>query len=437
MYIQTPKRYRGTARRSMISCGRLVGLALLVALIAGGVFIYQNRDTIQPQIARIASGAMRSMEEQVATMTAPTPTPTTDPTVNLVNAENAWARGSISEALTYYQQAVPSQPNNVLVHQRVTLGLLTRGDVEQALDYAERTVTADPFSADAWATRSFAFSWEDDYEQGIVSALQALDIDPDHVAARAFLAYGYWGAGQTELANSRATQAIEADPNRFEGYWVRALIRENNLFDFEGARSDYESALSLAQEQSPPLVGVIAAGLARIQAIVDNDNEGAVATLNAALQSDPDNVTALYWLGWVHFSRRGDAGQAQTPLENCVDIDPENYECLYLLGRSFQRLENADAALELFLQAIDLGTPYARTYWWAANMEVVLGSCNNAAPLLETGYQMVAPGGLPAVDEGNTELLEAYVTLMNDCRVPIPGQFAPSPTPESTEEAAL
>ncbi len=437
MYIRTPKRYRSTPRRSVLSCRRLLFIFLLLMFIGIGIFIYNNAAIIQPQIAEVVQGVVDSAEAQLATMSAPEPTATADPSTNIINGDNSWGRGNISEAITYYQQVLPSVPNEVGVYQRLTIGLITRGGGETALEYAERTVTADPFSADAWATRALAYSWEGDYEQGIVSAQQALDLDEDHAAALAYLAYSYWQGGRSALADSRATQAIALDPDRFEGYWVRGLVRENDLLDIEGARSDYETAYSLAVEQNPALAGVVATGLARVLVRPEYNQVGeAVAVLEDARSRDPDNVEVLYTLGVLNFSNLGEYGQAQGPLEDCVDVDEDNYLCLYMLGRTLDRLDDQEGALAAFTAAVDYGTPWARTYWWAANMEILLGSCNNAVPLLETGYRMVAPGDLPANDEPDELLQDAFVTRMNDCRVPIPGGFAPQPEAEETAEAA-
>ncbi len=437
MYIRTPKRYRSTPRRSVLSCRRLLFIFVLLILIGFGLFIYSNSDAIQPQVDAVVQGLVDEAEARVATMQAPEPTATIDPSTNIINGDNAWSRGNVTEAITYYQQVLPSTPNEVSVYQRMTIGLITRGGGEEALSYAEQTVTADPFSATAWATRSLAYSWEGDYEEGIVSAQQALDLNPDDAAALAYLAYSYWQGGRSALADSRATQAIALDPDRFEGYWVRGLVRENDLLDIAGALSDYETAYSLAIEQNPALAGVVATGLARVLVRPEyNQVSQAVEVLEEARSRDPDNTEVLYTLGVVNFTNLGEYGQAQGPLEDCVDVDEDNYLCLYMLGRTLDRLDDQEGALQAFLTAVDYDTPWARTYWWAANMEILLGSCNNAVPLLETGYRMVAPGDLPANDEPDELLQEAFVTRMNDCRVPIPGGLAPEPDPETTPEVS-
>jgi tetratricopeptide (TPR) repeat protein len=440
MQIRTPKRYQGMQRRRVFSCGRFFISLIMLTLILAGIGIYQNRALLQPTVNQLVGAVVNSMEAQAATQMAPPPTPTADPSLSLVNGNNAWERGNVTDAIGFYEQVVGSVPNDVNIYQRMTIGFLTRGETAKALDYAEHTVTADPFSPDAWATRSLLMSWEDNYEQGIASALQALDFDEENAAAKAFLAYAYWGADQLELATSRVDEAIAANPDGWEGYWVRGLIRENSLLNITGALSDFERAYTLALEQNPAMAGVAAAGIARILVRPEYaDYDRAVTLLEEMRSADPDNREVLYTLGAVQYTYRGDYGQAQSPLEECTRLNPLDYECQYLLGRTYDRLDNTDAALLAFEAAIDAETPFARHYWWTANMYVAEGKCSEASPLLRTGYLMVQVGDLPALDEGAEDLLnDAFPALMTTCRVTVGDGEIPAPqvtpTAESTEE---
>lgn len=411
---------------------------IMVMIILIGVGIYYNRGLIQPTVDRIVGDAVNSLEARAATQMAPLPTATPDPSVNLVNGGNAWERGNITDAIGFYEQIIGSVPNDVTIYQRMTIGLLTRGAVQEALDYAEHTVTADPFSPDAWATRSLLMSWEDDYQQGIASALQALDFDEDHAQAKAFLAYGYWGAGRIELASSRADEAIALNPDAWEGYWVRGLIRENSLLDITGALDDFGTAFTLASEQNPAMAGVAVSGMARILVRPEYGNyDRAIELLEQMRSSDPDNRAVLYTLGEVQFRYRGDYGQAQGPLEECTRINPQDYLCQYLLGRTYNSLDNTDAALLAFEAAIEAGSPWARHYWWAANMYVAEGKCSEATPLLQIGYRMAKVGDLSAADEGADDLVsDAFPALMTTCRVPLGDGNEPAlqPTAAATEE---
>jgi tetratricopeptide (TPR) repeat protein len=432
MYIQTPKRYRGAQRRSGFSCQRFLLIGGLLILILLGIGFYRNRSAFQPQVDAIAANVIAAVEQWAATQSAPPPTATVDPSRNLASGNEAWQRGSVSDALTYYLSVLPSRPNDVNLHSRVTTAYLTRGDEENALRYAERTVTADPFSAEAWAMRSFALSWEGQYQMAIASAEQARAIANDDPIATAFLAYAYYTAEQYQRALDTASQAIRLDPDRYEGYWVRGLVYESSFFDWESALRDFEAAYTLAPEQNPAMTGVAASGMVRILVRPEyNQVDRAVSVLTDALRLDTQNITALYHLGWVQYTYRGDYAQAQNPLETCAETDRDNVRCWFLLGRTRVQLDDSAGALEAFVSAIEADTPFARHYWWAAEIErAQLGNCAAAANYLQTGYRMVIPGDLPAIDEGDSVLISDFENRMNLCGV----AFTPQIEPEATEE---
>jgi tetratricopeptide (TPR) repeat protein len=407
-------------------------ILVLITLIALGVGVYQMQDFFRPYIVVAWETASASADTWQATQFAPTAAPTTDPSRTLIDADNNWLQGRISIALEAYRGILHVVPNNVQVYNRVAFAYLTRGDLESARIYAENSVTADPFSADAWSTRALIYAWEGDPAQSIASAQQALALAPEDATATAFLAYAYYESDLLDRAILRAEDAVQLDANAWEAYWVRGILRENVApFDLEGALSDYQTGYALALEQNPAMAGVIATGWSRVLLHPDyGQTEEALAVLNNSLTLDPDNVEVLFYLGRLYFETLGDYGQAQDPLSDCTRIAPTSYDCWFMLGRTRNSLGDQEGALLAFEEAVSLNTPYARHYWWAANIEVSIGSCTRATSLLETGYDMVLAGGLPAEDEANERLIDDFNYLMTLCRLPVA-----APTTEATEEA--
>lgn len=427
MYVRTPKRYRRTARRSVFPVRRILGTLLMIVVIVVGIGIYQNRSMFQPEVARIASTAIAGIERSAATIAAPTPTPTQDPTARLVQANNFWQTGSVNEALNLYMPILPSVPNDLAVHYRVTLGLITQGDVEQALDYAEQTVTADPFSADAWAIRAWALDWNGRPNEAIASALHARELDPENPRALAYLGEAYFGAGQTERALNTVNQALELDPDSLEAYRARGFIRAYGQFDFGGGLSDLQRAYDLALAQNPAASTLIAIDLAQIE--LRNQNiEGAIAILENVLELNPENTLALFWLGSVYFGQLGDPSQARGYLLRCVDYNPESINCNYLLGRTQERLDELTAASESFARAIELGSNSARHFWWAGRTQISLGNCGQALTYLREGYELALRGS-------DTQLVEDYEAILPLCNADFGQRSAPTPDPEATQEA--
>lgn len=415
-----PRRIR--TRRSVIPWRRLLGLLLLVGLIGAGVWVYENRTQFQGVVLRVAERLQRDLEAQAATLAAPPPTPTRDPTRFLVEGDNFWALGSAGEAVQSYLQVLPSLPNDVKVHYRVTLGLLSLGNAREALPYAEKTVTANPYASEAWTIRAWALTDNRQTGQAIASAMRARELNPNNLQADVQLARAYFAQGQTNRARNLIDSVLGKDSNLAEAYWVRGQIREEGLFEFTGALEDYRLAYDIAREEKPVLAGLIAIDIAQME-IRNQDYAAAIRTLDSVLRVNPENTLALYWIGLTYFSYQGDPNQAASYLQRCVDVNPNSYDCFYLLGRAQFALNDYTQAANSFQRAIDLGTPFARHYWWAANAQFALGDCARAGGFLREGVLRLE--GAPQ------DLYDAYEYLVNICQLNIVVRRAPVVTNEN------
>lgn len=424
MYLRTPKRYRQGQRRSIISL-RWLWLWLLTPLIvAAGVYLYNNREGITPQVREVIAGIVDSAQDAMATVTAPTPLPTADPSQRQAQADAAWVRGNIEDAVSLYEEISPALPNDVNLHYRIALGLIMDGRLREALAAAENAVTADPYSPDAWAIRAMALNWNERNGEAIASALHAISLagqDNPRARARAeaFLAEAYLDAGQYDRALSTVERALETDPNSFEAYRVRARHKQEVQFLFDAALADYQTAYDLA-----PNLSYLAVDLALIH-INLGDSDTGLGILRDLIELNPRNTRALFWLGALYLNTVGSPEQASDYLTRCVELDPESINCHYTLGRAQHRLQNYASAYESFRTAVDLGTTNPRHYWWAGRAQVLLGNCPAAVPYFRTGYGMAREGG----DEA---LIADFEDQMRSCQMF--ADLPPEPDAEATEE---
>jgi tetratricopeptide (TPR) repeat protein len=422
MYLRTPKRYSRGQRRSIISMRWLWLWILTPVVVASGMYLYNNRAAYIPQVEGAMANLLNQAQSGVATAMAPTPLPTENPSTRLASADAAWMRGAIEEAVSIYEGLVDAVPNNVGVHYRLTLGLIMNGQREAALEAAERTVTADPYDPNAWAIRAMALDWNGRYGEAVASAQRSLELaGQDNLEAQAranaFLAEAYFDLEQYDRALSTANRALEANPESYEAYRNRAMIVQNTQFDFEAALQDLQTAYDLA-----PNLPYIVVDLAVIRS--RDDVDAAIALLTEVLDLNPNNVDALQWLGSLYLNAVGDPNQAADYLTRCVDVDPTNINCHYVLGRAQVRTEQYSLAAESFKRTVDLGTTNPYHYWWAGRAQVLLGSCPGATSYLQTGYQMAQQ----AEDE---TLIADYEDQMRSCRL------LAEATEEATEEATV
>lgn len=435
MYLKPRRRQR----RRGFPFRRLFGL-LLIGLLGAGLFYgLQNRETLEPIIRDAYATLSSNVNDTVATIAAPSPTPTEDPSTNVRLAEAAWSSGSYQEAVRLYEDSIRALPNEVRAHYYLTLGLIMQGRITDAVEAAENTVTANPFSPDAWAIRAMALNRAERFPDSIVSALRALELDPNSVRARAFLAESYFDSGQITRGESELEAALEANPDSYEARYVRGMYLLGVVFDFPAAREELQNAYDLSGGAAH-----IGLNLARLQQGAFNDLEGAIAILEDILNRNPDNAAVLYQLGEWAWRNNGNSEQAETYLRRCTTASPDNVPCHYELGRVLYNLNQTEDARRAFERTIELGSTDPYHFYWAGQVQIQASADCPAAmrywqqgmPILQNLISVGSPVYSTAMLQ---ELLSNYQTVMAPCGgAPIP---LPTATPEggegeTTEEGA-
>ncbi len=427
MYLRT-RPYR--RRRRLISVRRILFWLIVPPLIVGGVYLYQNRETYQPLVNDAIHSVMQQAQQTVATIQAPPPEPTQDPSNNIRLADAAWRSGAIQEAVRLYQDVIDALPNDLVAHYRLTYGLIQQGLYDEAARAAENTVTANPFSPDAWAIRALALNRVGRYGESIASALRALELDPQHVRARAFLAQSYADIGNTTRARSEIERALSIDPNNVEARYINGQLKWNVDYAFEDAVTE----LTQAYEASGLTYIGVALSEMYFSSFINRPQEG-LAVLNDILARNPENTAVLYQLGRYYFRTLGDANQAIPLLTRCINADPQSIACHYELGRAQERLERRDEARLSFERAVELGTQNPYHFWWAGEMELaVLGDCAAAMRYFEQGYAILLADLEQGIERFNTldglrVLRQNYDDSMAPCTA-----FSPLPITQLTAE---
>ncbi|HLU12262.1 MAG TPA: tetratricopeptide repeat protein [Oceanobacillus sp.] len=426
MYLRTPKRYQvGRRPKRHLFSTRWLWLWILTPIVVVlGWQVYERREEFGPPVQAFVDNLVSDAQNSLSTAVAPTPLPTIDPSQQIAQANDAWNRGAIEEALQGYRAVLENAPNDVIVHYRVAFGLLMEGRDEEALEMAERTVTANPFASDAWAIRALALDRNERPAEAIASALQALSLNPNNARAMAFMAEAYLDSNLPERAAETVSRALDADPESFEAHYVNGLILRDSQFDFQGASEAFEIAHDIA-----PNLPYIVVELAWTEVSLFN-YERAQELLQEVLELNPQNLDALFALSWLSRSAFGDHEAAMEYIERCVQVDPQNRTCLRYKATLLELVGDMQGAVENYQRLIRAGTTNPGHFLAAGQAFIAVGQCSSAVTVLEEGYQLERDSDAP-----DAERLATFESLLLQCGADITPVFSADATAEATAEA--
>jgi len=252
------------------------------------------------------------------------------------------------------------------------LKLLSR---QATVPAARRTANPEVYTQFLLARQFFNRGVVEDYRRSVEAYERAIALDPSYAPARAGLGEALTWMVNAELttpqmriegqqrALGEAEKAVALAPDLAEANRVRGAIRMSVLWDWAGARTDFERALELApgDVRAQLWTGHLLAVLGRLPE--------AIAATRKALDSDP-----LEALGWDYLGRylaaAGELEQSRKAFQQALQIAPESMWVrrelgfTYLLGgepavalASFEKQAGWIHLLGLALAQHDLGRP--------------------------------------------------------------------------------
>ncbi len=199
--------------------------------------------------------------------------------------------------------AVPEAYEKFLLGQQT---YRTRGSSERFLKAAafyEKSIAADPGFAPAWAGLAYALAASADFAES-VEAIAVLK----------------------RRAIEAADKAVALAPDLPDSYAARGFVRAGILWDWNGARSDFERALVLNPRNPETLRRYGTWYLGATGRYADG-----IAALKQTIDLDPLFVYAWSDLALLHL-KAGNAAAAEEALARALEIEPENVFALHRLA---------------------------------------------------------------------------------------------------------
>lgn len=123
------------------------------------------------------------------------------------------------------------------------------------------------------------------------------------------------------------------------------------LEDYDGAIQEYQEAIKYGKDSI--WTATVAQTLGTIYYQVKQDMEAAARLFRLACQLNPDDLECLSMLGDI-YTEQGNFEQAIEAYRYILSVDPENAECYNYLGYLLWQLDKNDDAVEAYNRAIGL-----------------------------------------------------------------------------------
>ena len=212
--------------------------------------------------------------------------------------------------------AVSTEAYNLFLQGQHFAARRTLAEIATAIDYFEKAIQRDPGYAEAWAALAFADAWQAQFGAGSVDV-------------------------RTEKARFAARKAIQLNPKLPEAHATMALINSSYDFDWAGARSETDLALSLDRSNPDAL---LLAGL--IDWMFGRTDE-AIARYREALNVDPLRADGYLFLGGALYSG-GYLDEAADALRATMKLNPNQVKAHFFLALTelqHGRLQTARATM--------------------------------------------------------------------------------------------
>lgn len=264
-------------------------------------------------------------------------------------------------AISFCQQAVELEPNNLLFWGRLSYALVRFGQVETALQVVEQLALLNPVTQPTDPVLGFQQSLGNllldfgiqTFETGNYALTlniyqQAFQFIPNEPILLNNIGFAFYNQGNFEQAVGAYQAALQADPA-----YSKAVVNLGDAYtalgQFDNARLAYEEALTLTNDLPPLSESNMCLILAELGAELN-------VTLNfcrAALESEPNNGLFLGRGAYV-FLRYQQYEEALVVAQRAVEVNPDLSLNHRVLGDAYAAVGNVEAARQAYQTALNL-----------------------------------------------------------------------------------
>src|SRR5216683_3087044 len=174
------------------------------------------------------------------------------------------------------------------------------------------------------------------FEAAVAPLQKVIDEQPDFAYAHFQLAYVYTALKKTDEARAEYGRTIAIDPKMSEAYLNLGMMLLDKQED-AAAIPPLRKAVELLPSQSRPRY------LLAVAQDRSGDRAGAAESFEALLHLDPNDLTAINYLGWAAL-RQGKPDEAERRFRRALEVRPKEPEAHRGLAQSLDAQKKPEAA---------------------------------------------------------------------------------------------
>ena len=174
------------------------------------------------------------------------------------------------------------------------------------------------------------------FEAAIAPLQKVIAEQPEFAYAHFQLAYVYTALKKTDEARAEYGRTIAIDPKMSEAYLNLGMMLLDKQED-AAAIAPLRKAVELLPAQSRPRY------LLAVAQDRSGDRAGAAESFKALLHLDPNDITAIDYLGWGAL-RKGKPEEAEAKFRRALEVQPDGPEARRGLAQSLDAQKNPEAA---------------------------------------------------------------------------------------------
>ncbi|PZV18107.1 MAG: hypothetical protein DCF22_02360 [Leptolyngbya sp.] len=269
--------------------------------------------------------------------------------------------GRNQDSIDYYEQVLALQPNSAEAHGNLGSVLLKLGKVEEAIAHHRQALALMPDNAKAHYNLAIALYEQKQDQEAIALYQQAIAVQPDYANAHHNLGMAFYRQGKPEAAIDCYRQAVQLEPNHASAHnsLAVALYQQNKL---DEAIEHYQQAIAIYP-------GYVNAhdnlGIALKQ---QGKLEDAATHFQQAIAFNPSYANAYINLGNT-MRELGRFNEAIAYCQESIRLQPSNADAHNTYGCVLVDLARFKDAIACFEDAVRLRPDFADAH---LNMGIIL-----------------------------------------------------------------